>query len=410
MRQARQALGLAYGLATAALTLLAVTAMTVWMLLGGADSVVAGTTILFSLTALGCGLGLALAGSSWLALQDRPALRLGMPSPWLLTVLFFLVLAAGELLRQNALTAILLPPLHVLASLLPPLILISAVSGSLQRAGLVLTWRDLIFQMSYGALVATVMAITLEGVASLTAITSATSVVGLLPGGQDALQSVQLSLNMALVHGDPMAAIDDLIRPAFLLAAGLVIAVLVPLIEEVSKSLGMVWVGSGRQHFLRAQAFTWGVMAGAGFSLTEALFNGAAQLPNAWAGPVLLRASTVLIHGLATGLMALGWYEVLSGRFRHFLPYGLASLGLHGAWNAFGVLAAIVGVRAFEGSSIDTLAVTGTIGLAGAMLALTYSLALVGTLWLTRMLASEPGSLGQAQSDQIKTDHGSGFP
>lgn len=404
MRRAMQTLGLVYGLAAAVLTFLAAIGLTVWMLLGTDGSVVASATVLFSLTALGCGLGLALAGSGWLALQDRPAHRLRLPSPWLLSALFLLVLAAGELLRNNTFTAILLPPLHVLASLLPPLILVSAVASRLQRAGLLLTWRDLIIQMSYGALVATVMAIVLEGVVSLTAITSATAVVGLLPGGQDSLEALQRSLSIAMVHGDPMAAIEDFLTPAFLLAAGLLVAVLTPLIEEVSKSLGVVWVGSGRQHFLRAQAFAMGVMAGAGFSLTEALFNGAAQLPNAWLGPVLLRASTVLIHGLATGLMALGWYEVLGGHFRRFFPYGLASLGLHGAWNAFGVLVAIVGVRMFAGGSVRPFAEAGAAGLAAAMLALTYALALMGVLWLTRMLASELERTGPLKSSQINPD------
>jgi hypothetical protein len=185
---------------------------------------------------------------------------------------------------------------------------------------------------------------------------------------------------------DPERVLDTLLTPLTILAAALFLAVLTPLIEETCKSLG-VWLAGTARSLGRARAFALGVMAGAGFSLTEALFNGAAQLPAAWAGPVVLRAGTVLIHGLATGLLALGWYEVLARRPWRFAAYAVAGIGLHGFWNGLGGLSGLAGLG---------LVTEGAPGL-HVGIALLSGIMLVGTLvvsalvlaWLTTTLVSE---------------------
>ena len=84
------------------------------------------------------------------------------------------------------------------------------------------------------------------------------------------------------------------------LGLGLLVAGVVPLAEELIKSLGVPFNAAVQGRLTRAQAFAFGVMAGAGFSFAEALVYGAQQLPHNWAQGVGLRAPA-----LGLGLVAI---------------------------------------------------------------------------------------------------------
>ena len=90
------------------------------------------------------------------------------------------------------------------------------------------------------------------------------------------------------------------------------------------------------------------------------------ELPDNWAEPVLLRAGTVIIHGLATGLMGLGWYELMVHRRRlAFLGYSVAAVILHGAWNGLsGILA--LGSLEFASDGMENIAGLGAAVIGGA--------------------------------------------
>jgi len=357
---------------------------------GNGNPAVMTATVLVSLVVLGCGLGLPLAFTGWHSLQGRASPRLRLPPIWLLLLVFVGALGLGTLvLHAGVASAVLLPPLHVIATTMPPLILAAAILPSLQVGGAGLTRRNFIAMFAYGALFATVVAIMLESIAALAAMGMAVGFVAVLPGGQETLQKVSQMLQSQAVAPDPERLLDVFVSPALILGVGLLVAVVTPLIEETVKSLGSWTEGSTLGRLARSQAFGFGVIAGLGFSFAEALFYGSAGLPQAWASSVLLRGGTTVIHATATGLVALGWYEVWHGQPKRFVLYAGAGIGLHVVWNGLAGLSAVAGLQLFGDSAGARALNTGVAALAIGLLAMTLLVAIAGLVSLTLRLRKE---------------------
>jgi hypothetical protein len=336
-------------LLAAGFSVLAALALVVLAIVGGNGApAVMTATVIVSLVALGCGLGLPLAVAGWHSLQRRASPRLRMPPIWLLLLLFVACLGLGTLALRGGMVAVLfVPPLHVVASTLPALILAAAVLPSLQAGGAGLTRRNFVAMLAFGGLAATSVAIVLESLAALTAMSLAAGFIAVLPGGDEAMRQLSLELQSPAMLSDPERLLSVFISPALVAGIGLLVAIVVPLIEETVKSLGAWMEGSTLGRLNRSQAFAFGVIAGIGFSLAEALFYGTMGLPYAWASSVLVRSATAVIHATATGLVALGWYEVWIGRPRRFALYAGAGIGLHAVWNGLAGLSAVAGQRLF---------------------------------------------------------------
>jgi hypothetical protein len=84
----------------------------------------------------------------------------------------------------------------------------------------------------------------------------------------------------------------------------------------------------------KARAFLWGLAGGAGFALSEGLFNATLNL-KAWGVVALVRAGAAAMHCIGGGLVGLGLYHLISSRrpWRLLGAYG-ASVTLHALWNA----------------------------------------------------------------------------
>lgn len=379
-----------FGGAVALITALTAALLALLAALGQAPFVTT-ATMLTSMAVLGVGGGAAMAVAGWRSWARRPALTLRLPSPWILLILFLATLAAGEVMLRVGLQ-FLLPAAHVVACLLPPAILISAVSRHLQRHGVVLSWRDLTGQFTYGAIGATAIAITLETVAVLAAFGLAAGGVALL-GGSETMQALTEAMQSPTVMASPERLLDILFTPALALGLGLLVAVAIPLMEELVKSLGVPLAASLRP-VDRAQAFAFGLMAGAGFSLTEALFYGLAGLPHSWAGPVLTRAGTVVIHGAATGLMGLAWYEAFHRRPARFAAYAAAGIALHGLWNGLGGLLALTTLNLTQSPDpLGEILPTALSAFTALALGVTWCAALALIVWQTHQCAraTSPG-------------------
>lgn len=146
------------------------------------------------------------------------------------------------------------------------------------------------------------------------------------------------NLDMLLEQAGPL-----LKSPWSLLAGLAFLSFLVPIIEEIAKSLG-VWLVSDRITF-PAQGFALGVLAGAGFALAESL-SASLTADESWAVTLGMRAVSGGMHMLATGLFGLGIaYARLQKRPVRLVALSLLAMLLHAVWNAGAVFSVWGGLR-----------------------------------------------------------------
>lgn len=144
---------------------------------------------------------------------------------------------------------------------------------------------------------------------------------------------------------DPLEAeqlITDLIsRPIFLNGSILVVAVLVPLIEELFKPMA-IWFLAGKR-LTPSQGFVGGLIGGACFAMLESL--GAVGIPaeSEWIMLLFGRTGTGLLHVTLSGLVGWGIASAFYNRNwgRAIVTY-LGAVTIHGLWNFFALLAGIV--------------------------------------------------------------------
>ena len=111
------------------------------------------------------------------------------------------------------------------------------------------------------------------------------------------------------------------------------IAIFVPLIEEIGKSLGL-WAFLGRG-ITPQEGFWAGMISGGMFALFESSYNvGTTRVQ--WSMTILGRVGTSLMHITASGLLGAALADAWRNK-RRYLHLGatyLLVVGLHGLWNA----------------------------------------------------------------------------
>jgi RsiW-degrading membrane proteinase PrsW (M82 family) len=330
----------------------------------------------------GLTLGLGLAREALGALNKRPSERADLPPVIVLFLLFVGVLLLGPgALRDGRPGAYVFPLLFVLGIALPVTMIVRTV---VHRAPAIVS-RELTLQVAYGSLIATLLALLAEGVVMGGLAVVVIGSVALVPEGRAWLDDLaRLAANPAALQ-DPANLQSLLLNPPVLTVAAIGGALVGPLIEELIKVLGVVAMAYRRPG--RAQAFAWGVAAGAGFALAEGLLSGV-MLASEWPQSVLLRVGASLLHATATGMVALGWFESATHRRLWALPLAyFAAVGLHGWWNALAVATTAVSAAGAAGQLAAPTATTISTGLVG-LLGLTglAVLVLFGALtgWATR--------------------------
>ncbi len=134
---------------------------------------------------------------------------------------------------------------------------------------------------------------------------------------------------------------DLISRPAILNGSILVIAVLVPIVEELLKPMA-IWFLAGKK-LTPAQGFVGGLIGGACFAMLESL--GAVGIPadSEWLILLFGRTGTGLLHVSLSGMVGWGlasaFYNQKWGRA--IFTYLLA-VTIHGLWNFFALLSGIV--------------------------------------------------------------------
>lgn len=127
-----------------------------------------------------------------------------------------------------------------------------------------------------------------------------------------------------------------LMRPGTWLATLLMVAGIVPMIEETFKPIGLWFLA--KHGLTPAEGFAAGVLSGAGFALFENLGN-ASMGGEGWSALVTVRIATALLHMLTTGLT--GWALVSAWNEKRYLRLGLTyglAITLHGLWNGMAIL------------------------------------------------------------------------
>jgi hypothetical protein len=272
--------------------------------------------------------------ASWHVFKSKRRFKFG-----LLIILFPIVLLAGSIVIQTGfLTWLLLPPLHILAILIPIVWLFylgsrSLPIGSPQRASGVL---------GSGMVLSPFLASVLQML-----ILAGFGVVVILylsarPDLMEEIINLITHLGIMERYADPTYAPEMLLEimrpyvqgPGVVYGALIFVAVLVPMIEEMVKPIGVLFLtGSALSP---AGGFVAGMLSGAGFALFESLLIGSAA---DWAITVQGRAGSAVVHIMTAGLV--GFALAAAWRKRSYLQLGLAyflAVVIHGLWNALALL------------------------------------------------------------------------
>lgn len=339
--------------------------------LGGAEGTAELAAFLGGFAILAAVLGLALGWAGLADGQGRPTRPFSRRAPLAFLGAFVVVLGVGEVVRSagGPAAAVVFPVLHLLAAMLPAL----AIVGAAARRQSGITWRAIWRNLAYGSCVATLIALAVEVVAVIVLVAGVVAVLqasGELPPLVAALEAVADELGRG---GSPdlerLAAFA--LHPAIIAAAILLLGIVGPLAEEAAKSAGV----AADRPASAARAWLWGVTAGAGFGLTEAISQGAFGLA-AWPVSMTVRAVATLMHATMTGLAGLGWHAwLVEGR----TSAGVARLGLavagHMCWNLL-VLGAALGAAA--ASRPASGGIEAAPGLASTALVLLFAAILAG--------------------------------
>ncbi len=199
-----------------------------------------------------------------------------------------------------------------------------------------------------------------------------------------------------------------LLNPVVIFLGFATISVLVPIIEESFKPLGL-WFMVG-QKITPAQGFGFGVLSGAAFGLFENLGNTSNGVTD-WAVLAGSRVSTLLLHSFTAGLI--GWALASAWTQRRFLRLAVSftiAILIHGTWNGLAVLSAAASLEGVTSvplpaglQQIGTLATAGIFALGLLVLVLFFAFNSVLRHSAPAPLPTPPVS-GQTSYDPVETD------
>lgn len=129
-----------------------------------------------------------------------------------------------------------------------------------------------------------------------------------------------------------------LFNPGILASVFTYVAVLIPLVEELIKPMGL-WLLI-RKNLTPVEGFTLGMVSGAGYALFENLTLAANA--NAWTVVMISRFGTTAIHMLTSAFVGWGLASTWSeGTYSRLAKAFLVSVVFHGVWNGLNILGAL---------------------------------------------------------------------
>jgi len=279
---------------------------------------------------------------AWIMPLESGRLRRGMRI-WLgLALLWLVSLLAGQwVIDQTDLEGVLLPPLFLLATVLPIWGLVRLGTGGLRAASgqrsLQRAWGIFSTSLVTGPGLAFVLEI---GVIFLVFVV----IIALVASNPQASEDIQrLSQRLANAQDNPETIVrimrPYLSRPSTIFLMVGFISGLVPLLEELIKPL-VVWLFARRLQ--PGEGFVAGILCGAAFALYESLnmISLAPQTP--WMEVAVSRVGTDVLHITTSGLVGFAIASTArDGRYLRLVAIYLLAVTLHGVWNLFSVMAGI---------------------------------------------------------------------
>jgi RsiW-degrading membrane proteinase PrsW (M82 family) len=354
------------------------------MAAGGAAASVVATGVAFC----GLALGAALAVPGWRALASMPGRSFRLPA-WYWWLAAFLVITLLGLALLGAGRAPAVAPFHVAAVTAAALGLLSWAAGWAGRSGGKVPARPAFASIGWGGLGGVLLALVLEVVIVGGILVAALGFAALVrPQWIENLRDLTMQLQ-AGGGPDDLSALEPLLRsPMAIFGVLVVTSLLVPIVEEAAKGLAVPLVrGTGRR-LSELDGFVFGAAAGAGFALTEGIFNGALGVgqPGGWGFTMAARSAASGMHILASGLVGLGWQQGLAGRsWWRALGLFVAAVLLHGLWNFAALGSSLAGL----GATSDRFSLAGSAATLGGILILTtLTVGMLASLaWIPRQLA-----------------------
>jgi RsiW-degrading membrane proteinase PrsW (M82 family) len=329
------------------------------------------------------------------SLQGKISKPLQLLPTWMLAGIFGLFVALGLFISENNFAiGLFFPPILLIAAILPPLLAIAWFTNQ-EAEGL--TWRRSLVAFAGGATVSVILAIILEILFPTIILALVFNLADIVINGVEVLLEALAGKSLA-----------SAITSRGFMYVFIQVTIIAPLAEELVKPLVTLPL-IGR--LSRRTAFLVGAMAGAGFAALENLLYAGLGF-FFWAGILVVRALGGAIHPLCSGLVTLGWRDILRGEANAwpnwFARFGIA-VGIHAFWNGGSLLVITLAGAQFFGELPPEIDVLG-LSAAGTTLALLIILGLVA-LWIGRSTAQklkspdatdrEPSEAGFTLSDRM---------
>lgn len=327
MRNLARILTALIGGALAALGIVLGAMWLVWPLLNR-ENLLSGATLLLGLAALCLLYGLLTISRAFAAGEGRG----WWPAPWLVFVVWAIVLGLGALAGSEepaALAAWTLPVLYVLGVGLPVL---AILAYGMRRTDT--TVGRVAHQLVFGGVIA-------FGVSLLVQLGLLLTLGALTLAVNGSALDLRAWLT-AVLRGD-LGALGDLgAAPLLLTTVFLARVVIAPVVEEAAKALSLPAWGGWQP--TRERAMVWGLAAGLGFALTQGLLTStSAVTEGTWWPTMIGQAGTALVQGVTTALVGLGWWRAReSGASWRLLGAYVAAVVAHAFWNLTGLARTLV--------------------------------------------------------------------
>lgn len=312
------------------------------------------------------------------------------PPVTILLPTYALILIAGSWLSTQSLAAYLFLPLfHIAAIGIPIAITLNISLKGLTTVSLQRRWGSL----SIGLTLSPFLIFILEILAFILPIAILAFWVSLDPKRVEQLLQLNQTLRQPLAN--PQAVLNELQpylnQPAVIFTVIFFAALVVPLIEEGIKPLG-VWLLYGRTRGA-AEGFVGGALCGAGYALLESFLLGGTK--SEWLFAVLGRSGTAAIHIFTAALigaaLASAWQR--HSYLRLVVAY-LIGVFFHGVWNGFAILWALRSISISEEGLWNSPYTQNLATIAPFAILLLASLALFGLWSFNQQIRKAWGKIG----------------